>query len=56
MIQHKDSKEPKIRQMIRNGILSDSDIALCCGVTWKHVKDVKLKMKQEASGSRSNVG
>jgi len=56
MTQHSDSKEPKIRQMIRNGILSDSDIALCCGVSWKHVKDVKRKMQAEASENRSNVG
>lgn len=56
MGQHTDSKEPKIRKMIANGILSDSDIALCCGVTWQHVKYVKRKMTEEASGSRSNVG
>lgn len=42
--------------MVRNGILSDSDIALCCGVTWRYVQDVKRKMKSEASENRSNVG
>lgn len=42
---HGDAKRPKVERMLINGIISDSDIALCCGVGWKYVQQVKRDLK-----------
>ena len=45
MGKHGDAKRPKVERMLQNNILSDSDIALCCGVSWKYVQDIKRDLK-----------
>ncbi|MBK8467871.1 MAG: hypothetical protein IPL32_18825 [Chloracidobacterium sp.] len=57
MGQHTDAKRPKIEKMLVNGIISDSDIALCCGVSWKYVQEVKRELRARgALGQVRNYG
>ena len=53
---HTDAKRPKIEKMLVNGIISDSDIALCCGVSWKYVQEVKRELRANGAFARGNVG
>lgn len=44
----------KIEDLLRKG-LSDSDIALCCGVKWQTVQSIKRQIKADAEAKR-NIG
>lgn len=44
----------KVRRLLSNGVLSDSDIALACGVSWQAVQSIKRQMKAE--NKKANVG
>lgn len=46
----------KVKRLLLNKQLSDSDIALCCGVTWQTVQSMKRQIKEEAAAKRLNVG
>lgn len=45
----------KIESLMRKG-LSDSDIALCCGVSWQKVQSIKRQIKADAAEAKRNIG
>ena len=44
------AKEDKARRMIGNNILSDTEIATCCGLTYKAVSRIREGMKMRNVG------